>query len=254
MSVQVHGTTTVRELVGHFPRTRKVFEEFGIDYCCGGGKTLAEAAHASRTDVSALLAAIAEVISAPAAAAEISERDWYSASLHELVDQIINVHHAYMKDALPRIKELVRKVLHAHGAMHGNMLQRVNDLYLALYDELISHLQKEEALLFPCIVAAETHRRDASQWPAACFGPVENPIRQMEHEHENAGHVLVEIRAVTGDYRLPEDACPTFRALYEELVRMEGDLHQHIHLENNILFPRALAAASSPPFGLVSLG
>jgi regulator of cell morphogenesis and NO signaling len=134
------------------------------------------------------------------------------------------------------------------------MLQRVYDLCQALYDELSSHLLKEESVLFPYIVAAEAHRQGASERPAACFGSVENPIRQMEHEHEAAGQALVEIREVTGDFRLPEDACPTFRALYEELVRMEGDLHQHIHLENNILFPRAIAAESTPASGLVQLG
>ncbi len=253
MSLQVNGTTTVRELVGQCPQTRKVFEEFGIDYCRGGGKCLAEAAQASRRDLLALLTAIEKAIAAPASAPENAERDWHAAPLHELVAHILQVHHAYMKEALPRVKELARKVLRAHGANHGEMLQRVNDLYQALYDELSGHLQKEESVLFPYIVAAEAHRQGASAMPAACFGSVRNPIRQMEHEHESAGQALVEIREVTGDFRLPEDACPTFRALYEELVRIEGDLHQHIHLENNILFPRAIVAESVPPSGFVNL-
>jgi regulator of cell morphogenesis and NO signaling len=253
MSIQVNGTTTVRELVGQCPQTRKVFEEFGIDYCCGGGKCLAEAAQASRTDLRTVLAAIEKAIAAPADAPEIAEKDWTTAPLHELVAHILQVHHAYMKEALPRVKELARKVLLAHGANHGDMLQRVYDLYQALDDELSGHLLKEEAVLFPYIVTAEAHRNGASEKPAACFGSVEHPIHQMEHEHESAGQTLVEIRKATGDYRLPADACPTFRALYEELVRMEGDLHQHIHLENNILFPRAIAAESSRPSAVVKL-
>jgi len=133
------------------------------------------------------------------------------------------------------------------------MLQRAHDLYQALDTELTNHLQKEEEVLFPYIVAAEAHRQGGPKGPAACFGSVGNPIRQMETEHESAGEVLVQIRKVTGDYTLPDDACPTFRALYEELERMEADLHQHIHLENNILFPRAIAAESAPSSGFVNL-
>jgi len=149
-----------------------------------------------------------------------------------------------MKEALPRLRELVGKVLHAHGAHHGDMLRQVQDLYDALDTELTNHLRKEEEVLFPYIVAAEAHRQGGPKGPAACFGSVGNPIRQMEREHESAGAVLVQIRKLTGGYALPDDACPTFRALYEELERMEEDLHQHIHLENNILFPKTIAMES----------
>jgi len=200
-----------------------------------------------------LLVAIEDAIDAPASAPGVAERDWYTAPLPELVAHILQVHHAYMKGALPKVNELARKVLHAHGAHHGDMLQRVYDLYQALDDELSGHLRKEEAVLFPYIVAAEAHRQGAFESPAACFGSIENPIHQMEHEHESAGQTLMELRKMTGDYRLPEDACPTFRALYEELERMEGDLHQHIHLENNILFPRAIAAESPRPSAALKL-
>ena len=157
-----------------------------------------------------------------------------------------------MKEALPRLGGLVRKVLHAHEAHHGAMLREVHDLYNALDAELTGHLRKEEAILFPYIVAAEAHRQGGPEKPPACFGSVGNPIRQMECEHESAGEVLAQIRKVTGGYALPDDACPTFRALYEELEQMEEDLHQHIHLENNILFPRAIAAESAGPSDVVS--
>jgi regulator of cell morphogenesis and NO signaling len=242
MSIQANGTTTVRELVGQHPATQKVFEDFGIDYCCGGGKSLAEAAEESRSELPVLLAAIEEALAAPAAAAGTAEKDWSAAPLQELIDHILQAHHAYMKEALPRIGNLTRKVLRAHGAKHGEMLRRVQDLCDALDAELNNHLLKEEAVLFPYIAAAEANRREGAESPVACFGSVRNPIRQMENEHEGAGQTLLEIRRVTGDFSLPEDACPTFRALYEELERMEADLHQHIHLENNILFPRAIAA------------
>ena len=130
---------------------------------------------------------------------------------------------------------------------------RCHDLYNALDTELTNHLRKEEEVLFPYIVAAEAHRQGGPKEPSACFGSVGNPIRQMEAEHESAGEVLVQIRKVTSGYSLPDDACSDFPALYEELERMEEDLHQHIHLENNILFPRAIAAESLPPSRFVKL-
>ena len=181
MSIQVNGRTTVRELVGQHPQTRKVFEDFGIDYCCGGGKCLAEAARENRIDLPGLLAAIEKALASPAVAPASVEKDWYAAPLHELIDHILQVHHAYMKEALPRVRELARKVLHAHGAHHGKMLRQLHDLYHALDDELSSHLLKEETILFPYIVAAEAHRHGGSERPAACFGSVGNPIHQMEH-------------------------------------------------------------------------
>jgi regulator of cell morphogenesis and NO signaling len=253
MSLQIDGKTTVRELVGRCPQTRRVFERHGIDYCCGGGKSLADAAQESRAALPDLLRDIEAALAAPAATTA-AEKDWYAASLHELIDHILRVHHVYMNEALPRLRGLVRKVLHAHGAHHGDMLRQVHDLYDALDNELTSHLQKEENVLFPYIVAAEAHRQGGPAEPAACFGSVGNPIRQMEHEHEDAGAVLAQLRKVTGDYTVPDDACPTFRALYEELEQMEDDLHQHIHLENNILFPRAIAAESAPSSRTVTFG
>jgi regulator of cell morphogenesis and NO signaling len=253
MSIQIDGNTTVREIVGRFPQTRKVFEQYGIDYCCGGGKCLAEAAHENQAALPDLVRDIETVLVAPSTRAEPAETDWYAAPLHELIDHILQVHHAYMKEALPRLRGLVWKVLDAHGAHHGDMLRQVHDLYNALDTELSNHLLKEEQVLFPYIVAAEAHRQGGSEEPSACFGSVGNPIHQMETEHESAGEALVQIRKVTGDYALPDDACPTFRALYEELERMEEDLHQHIHLENNILFPRVIAAESAPLSGFVNL-
>ena len=127
-----------------------------------------------------------------------------------------------MHEALPRIRGLMQKVLHAHGAHHGDMLRQVHDLYNALDTELTSHLRKEEEVLFPVHRGCRAHRQGGPEGPAACFGSVGNPICQMEAEHESAGEVLVQIRKVTGGYTLPDDACPTFRALYEELERMEA--------------------------------
>jgi regulator of cell morphogenesis and NO signaling len=131
------------------------------------------------------------------------------------------------------------KVLNAHGAHHGEMLRQVHHLFGVLDAELTQHLAKEEKILFPYIVALDARVRNGEAPPNACFGSVRSPIQQMEHEHESAGAVLAKLRQVTGDYRLPQDACPTFAAMYGEFQQMEADLHQHIHLENNVLFPRA---------------
>ena len=236
MSIQIDGNTTVRRSGWSIPADPEGLRTVWNRLLLRRREILAEAAQQSQAALPDLVRDIETAIAAPLATAASAEKDWYQATLRELIDHILRVHHAYMHEALPRINELVRKVLHAHGPRHGDLLRQVHDLYQALGTELTNHLRKEEEVLFPYIVAVETRGQGGPGKPAACFGSVGNPIRQMEAEHESAGEVLVQIRKVTGDYTLPDDACPTFRALYEELERMEKDLHQHIHLENNILF------------------
>jgi len=239
MTVQLDDRVTVRELVGHYPQTRPVFERYGIDYCCGGAKSLADAAAEHKAALPELIDALEESLLATPAQ-ESASKDWSSAPLGELVEHILDVHHTYTQAALTRLQTLVPKVLAAHGEHHGQTLRQVQDLFSALDAELASHMMKEERILFPYIVAVEAHSQGGPQ-PHAPFGSASNPIRQMEHEHDNAGQVLARLREVTQDYQLPGDACPTFKAMYDELQRLEADLHEHIHLENNILFPRAIA-------------
>jgi regulator of cell morphogenesis and NO signaling len=250
-SKQVNDNTTIRELVSRYPQTRSVFEERGIDYCCGGSKRLADAASDTQTNVVGLLAALETAIETPANCASTAT-NWSEAPLHELVAHILKVHHAYVREALPKIGGLLRKVQHAHGAEHGEMLRGLQSQFTLLENELTGHMMKEEMILFPYVVGAEAHRQGAGQPPSNCFGTVCNPIRQMEAEHEVAGEALRQMRKLTGGYTLPSDACPTFHALYEELERLEKDLHEHIHLENNILFPRAIEAESTLPDNLSS--
>lgn len=240
MTVQVDERTTVRDLVGRYPQTRPVFEKHGIDYCCGGGKSLADAAREHGRSLPELIDSLKKALDTPANKAAAAEKDWYAASLTELVQHIVDEHHAYMKAALPRLRSLIQTVLKAHSAEHGDMLRQVQALFNDLDAEISSHLMKEEHVLFPFIAAAEAHARKGQPMLSTPCGSVCHPIQQMEFEHESAGRVLAKLREVTYDYALPTDACPTFRAMYEELQRMEADLHQHIHLENNILFPRAI--------------
>ncbi|MBI4864932.1 MAG: iron-sulfur cluster repair di-iron protein [Candidatus Riflebacteria bacterium] len=238
MALQIDGSMTVRELVGRYPQTRGAFEESGIDHCCGGGKSLTDVAGEHGLTLCVLVDALAKCLQPGKAGA--TARDWYVAPLGELVNHIVETHHGYMKTALPRLSSLVPTVLKAHGAHHGDVLRQVQGLFNSLHSELTSHLLKEEQVLFPYLVAVEAHLRQGAPQPQASIGSARHPIRQMEREHESAGEVLARLREVTDGYALPPDACPTFRALYEELQRMEADLHQHIHLENNILFPRAI--------------
>ncbi|MGA2259410.1 MAG: DUF542 domain-containing protein [Thermoguttaceae bacterium] len=278
MAPLINGKTTVRDLVGRYARTRNVFEQNGIDYCCGGGATLAQAAQAKQMELGDLIAALQAALAAPAtttphcvvdaprlcglqaalddaATTQASDdTDWYATPLDELVQHILRTHHAYLKKALPMLSEMLQKVLRAHGAQHGPMVSQLQAVFSELDKELSGHLIKEEEILFPYIVAAEAHRLSGAARPSACFPSVGNPIRQMEAEHESAGQALAQIHAITNGYTPPADVCSTFHALYEELQHLEQDLHQHIHLENNILFPRAIRAESESAAGLVKLG
>ena len=254
MTPFIHGETAVGELVGRYSRTRKVFEQHGIDYCCGGSVTLAEAARAKQVEIGDLIAALQAALEGPANTTAIEDANWQAAPLHELIEHIVRVHHGYLKKALPMLSEMLQKVLRAHAAHHGPMLRQLQAVFSELEAELSGHLMKEEEILFPYIAAAEAHRRGEAAKPSACFLSVGNPIRQMEAEHQSAGRALEQIHAITNGYAPPADACPTFQALYEELRHLEQDLHQHIHLENNILFPRAIRGEPAPAAGPLKLG
>lgn len=238
--IRVDGRTTVRELVGRCPQTRSVFEDRGIDYCCGGGQSLTDAARKHGLELPALVAALEEALRTPPSTSKPVDKDWYARPLPELINHIVDVHHTYLKKALPHLRMLEKKVLAAHAAAHGEMLRHVDTLFVGLNAELTEHLTREETVVFPQLVAADGGVRAKSSQHAASSGSARNPIAVLEQEHENAGKTLAQLREVTHNYTLPDDACPTFKALYDELQQIETDLHQHIHLENNILFPRAL--------------
>jgi regulator of cell morphogenesis and NO signaling len=224
---------TVGQTAAEFPASVRVFEKHGIDFCCGGKIPVAQACASKGLDPAILLAEIEQAVQSPAQ----DSTDWLSAPLSSLVDHILHTHHAYMKRQLPVVEARLAKVLLAHGDRHGEMLRAASAVYGAMKAELDGHLAKEEMVLFPLVRALEFGA------PAGSFhcGSVKNPIRVMCMEHDSAGDALVELRRLTSDYTLPDDACNTFRALYFEIQEMESDLHRHIHLENNILFPRAIA-------------
>jgi regulator of cell morphogenesis and NO signaling len=225
-------SVTVGELVAERPSRSRVFERMGIDYCCGGRQALSVACAARGLAVEAVWAELG----AEAEAGAGEERDWRAASLTELCDHIVATHHAWLKEELPRLAAMARKVRDVHGSNHPWMIEAAQ-VYEALARELEQHMFKEENILFPFV-------RTLDQSPGARgpFGSVANPIAMMEHEHDDAGQALARLRELSDGYTPPEGACNTFRALLDGLAELEADLHVHIHKENNILFPRAVAA------------
>ncbi len=227
---------TVREIAVAIPASVRVFEKYNIDFCCNGKRPFETACQEAGVSAAAVMS---EIEVAGAAAATASGRDWAQAGLTELVRHIVGKHHGYLYAELPVIAVRMDKVIAKHSA-DKTWLKELGNVFSGLHEELNSHLQKEENILFPYIQQMEQGRTGPS-----CFGSVNNPIRMMLFEHDNAGAALARMRQLSNGYQTPEDGCPTFRALMHELAALEADLHQHIHLENNILFPRAIELEQS---------
>jgi regulator of cell morphogenesis and NO signaling len=225
---------TVRELAVEIPAATRIFERLHIDYCCGGHRTLDEACRTAGVSVERVLESLAAPDAAPPAA-----RDWNTEPLAELAAHIRTTHHAYTREAIARIPRLLDKVCSVHGARHPELLA-IQPIFEAMAQELATHLMKEEMMLFPYIVRMEEASLAGEPVLPPPFGTVRNPVRMMMAEHDSAGDALRQIRAATNGYTAPPDACISFQTLYGALSEFEADLHQHIHLENNILFPRAL--------------
>ncbi|MBZ5607192.1 MAG: iron-sulfur cluster repair di-iron protein [Acidobacteriia bacterium] len=227
---------TVREIAIENPATVRVFESLGIDYCCGGRRPLSEACERANVPVTQVL----ELIAKTQPDSQPSGKDeWADATLASLIEHIVTRHHGFVRQEVSRLEPLLAKVGNKHGDTRPE-LRSIQELFSALSQELMAHMFKEEQVLFPYIQKLEAASRGGSQLPGACFGSVEMPIARMLAEHDDAGELLAQIRTLAGDFQPPEDACPSFRGLYHGLQEFERDLHRHIHLENNILFPRAV--------------
>ena len=226
---------SVGEIVKLDFRAADIFSSHGIDFCCGGKISVADACAANGTDESKVISELESLQYKTGAAAH----DFDSWNIGFLTDYIINTHHQYVAKAIPQILPLAQKVAEVHGAHHSEVVV-INDLFNQLANELLMHMQKEEMVLFPYIkklVAAESEGGCAD---GSCFGTIASPISVMEQEHETAGIILKQLYRLSDGYTAPEDACNTFRVLYGKLKEFEDDLHRHIHLENNILFPKAI--------------
>ena len=216
--------TRVGDLAAEFPLATRVFARHGIDYCCGGGRRLADVCNDKGLDTAALLEEIQGELSAP----HVAEERWDQAPLGDLIDHIVDVYHESLREELPPLANMARKVADVHRDKAPETLPELLDVCLALQAELESHMEKEEQILFPMI-------RRGKGFMA------EGPISVMLDEHDSAANALRRLRELTNGYEVPAEACNTWRALWHGLAALEESLHRHIHLENNILFPRALA-------------
>jgi regulator of cell morphogenesis and NO signaling len=222
---------TVGEIVRDRPSLSRLFEQAKVDYCCGGKKTLDEACRKQGIDPQVFLSQLEEI----AISDQEQSINLSTLSLTELADHIEQTHHAYLHTELPRLERMVTKVPAVHGDKEPR-LHQIKDIFLAASQELETHLRKEEQILFPMIRQLES----SSTVPDFHCGAIANPIRQMEFEHDEAGVALGQLRQLTDNYTPPDWACNTYRAMLDGLLNFEQDMHQHIHKENNVLFPRAI--------------
>lgn len=226
---------TVREIALENPASVRVFESLGIDYCCGGKRTLREACQAAKVPEERALALLAALENA----GQKESSDWREAPLPELTAHVVHRHHEFVRREAPRLIALAEKVSNRHGKAHPELVV-IKETFAGLVKELSTHMLKEEQVLFPYLNSMDAAVEAGQPAPPAFFGSVRNPIAHMLADHDDAGAALARISGLSGGYQAPADACPSYRALYHGLAEFERDLHQHIHLENNIVFPRAL--------------
>jgi len=225
---------TVGEMVATDFRTAAVFEEFGIDLCCGGGRSLTDACRTAAADPDVVVRALEAL--PPSVGGEDDVTQW---PIERLIDHIIDRHHGYVRSALPAITRDLAKLYEVHGARHPELTQ-VAAAFSGLRTDFEQHMMKEEHVLFPYVRDMATRAGTCGRTQSP-FGTVENPIRMMEREHREAAEAIETIRELTNGYETPEDGCTTYGVCMDEFARFELDLHRHVHLENNVLFPKAIA-------------
>jgi regulator of cell morphogenesis and NO signaling len=230
---------TVGEIVATDFRAAAIFDSFGIDFCCGGRRSLSDACRGASVDTARVVRALDELAQSTGGGEDVTR--W---PLERLIDHIVTTHHAYVREALPRIVRYLTKLQEVHGERHPE-LARIVRVFAELEAELNQHLLKEEQVLFPYIRDLVEQDEQACGGFMSPFGTVENPIRMMEREHREAADALRIIRGLTRGYVAPDDGCTTYQVAMAELAQFEHDLHRHVHLENNVLFPRAVALERS---------
>jgi len=224
---------TVAEIVASNYKAADVFKKHGIDFCCGGNVGLSEICRKKEINLSEIEEDLQKIT-----AQRSDSPDFDRWGLDFLIDYIINQHHTYVAENIPLIIQYSDKVAKVHGENHPETVE-INTLFHAVADELLAHMQKEERVLFPYVKQLVQAEKEGISAPAAHFGSVNNPISMMESEHETAGDIFKQIDKLSNNYTPPLAACSTFKVLYAKLQDFESDLHKHIHLENNILFPKA---------------
>lgn len=227
--------TKVKDIALFNPAARRILEDAGLDYCCGGGKSLDEACLHADVSPDEILNRLRENNRHTTP----EDQNWTAMSLSDLTRHIREKHHQYVREAIHHIQPLLGKVISKHGTSHAE-LGEIGKLFTEVSKEMIMHMQKEEQVLFPYIGALERAVRTREPVEPPFFQTVMHPIHTMMKEHDAAGVLIKQIRELTSAYIVPANACTSFKALYEALREFEADLHQHVHLENNVLFPRAV--------------
>jgi regulator of cell morphogenesis and NO signaling len=227
--------TKVKDIALSNPSATQILEDAGLDYCCGGGKSLHEACLHADVSPEEILKSLRE----NSKHVSPNEANWILAPLGDLTRHIRERHHRYVREAIARVQSLMDKVEAKHGKDHAEIAD-IRRLFTEVGREMIMHMQKEEQILFPYIDALEKANSVHGSVEPPFFRTVRNPIHAMMKEHDAAGELVKQIRKASSEYAAPADACTSYKALYQDLREFEADLHQHVHLENNILFPRAV--------------
>ena len=233
--ISINDNSIIKEIVANNFQTAKVFEKHKIDFCCNGNRPLKDAAKGKEISITKLITDLQNTLNTDNGSSERYD-DW---GLVFLSNYIVNNHHSYVKEAIPRIQSHLNKVESKHGESHPYMIQ-VNKLFQQISKEMISHMSKEEKILFPIVKYLEGCETFKEKPRTGGYGTIKSPIASLENEHNGAGNIMEEIRNITNNYNLPGDACTTFTLTYKELEEFEKDLHKHVHLENNILFPKSI--------------
>ena len=240
VNMDFNSETKMKDIALATPAARQVLEDAGLDYCCGGGKPLHEACLHANVSSEEILNRLRE----NAKDTGPEDLNWMTAPLCELTRHIREKHHRYVREAIPRTQALSGKVVAKHGENHAELVD-IGKLFAEVGREMIIHMQKEEQILFPYIDGLERAVKAHGSVEPPFFQTVKNPIHAMMQEHDVAGDLIRRIRVLSSEYTPPGDACTSFKALYEALQEFEADLHQHVHLENNVLFPRAVELEAS---------
>ena len=226
---------TIGDFVAENFRTAEVFKKYNIDFCCKGGRTVEEACDKKKVSPEEIYKELEEV-----ANRKSEDIDFNSWPLDLLADYVEKTHHRYVEEKSAMLIPYLNKLCKVHGERHPELFE-INELFIGSAQDLAAHMKKEELILFPFIKQMVEAKKNGEALPAPRFGTVENPVAMMKHEHEAEGERFVKIAELTNNYEFPDDACGTYQVTYKMLEDFQNDLHKHIHLENNILFPKAIA-------------
>ncbi len=232
--MEIRSDTRVADVAAEHPATIRVFQRYGIDFCCGGKRPLGEVCAELKVELDHLTRDLDRAVAGPGEQGSA----WHAGSMADVIAGIIERYHRPLDDELPRLAQMMQKVLSVHGGRHPELAE-VGEIFGAIRSELRPHMRKEEEMLFPYLVRIEAAAALGAALGEAHAGSLAGPIAAMEAEHAQVGRGLAALRERTGGYRPPSDACNTFRGLYHGFAELERSLHEHIHVENNILFPRA---------------